>query len=79
MNSLWKSFWMVCALSGALTAAAGCGPEQPFCPNTGNAGVCPILGDDGGPLMRDSGTGSLCPNDAALVFDPTTNTFVCPT
>jgi hypothetical protein len=47
MKSLWKSLWMVCALAGALTVAAGCGPQQAYCPNTGNAqGVCPIQGDD---------------------------------
>jgi hypothetical protein len=48
MKSLWKSLWMVCALAGALTAAAGCGPQQAYCPNTGvNGGSsCPIAGND---------------------------------
>jgi hypothetical protein len=48
MKSLWKSFWMVCALAGALTAAVGCGPAKAFCPNTGTdkTGTCPIQGDD---------------------------------
>jgi hypothetical protein len=40
----------VLALSAALGFAAGCAPQEAFCPNTSHAdagGVCPIYGDDG--------------------------------
>jgi hypothetical protein len=68
MKSLWKSLWLVCALSGALVGAAGCGPEQAYCPNTGTNGVCPILGDDAS--MSNGGSGGSITCDAGFQFLP---------
>jgi hypothetical protein len=47
-----KSLLSVLALSAALGFAAGCGPQDAFCPNTSAldaGGVCPINGDDAQP------------------------------
>jgi hypothetical protein len=44
-----KSLLSVLALSAALGLAAGCGPQESFCPNTSAldaGGVCPVVGDD---------------------------------
>jgi hypothetical protein len=70
MKSLWKSLWMGCALFGVLAGAAGCGPQQAFCPNTGNSqGVCPILGDDGGGIMQDADNTLVCPDGSMPGFN----------
>ena len=53
-----KSLWMLCALAAALALGAACGPQEAFCPYTGNNGVCPILGDDAAPRQQDSGAGN---------------------
>ena len=35
--------------------AAGCGPQEDYCPNTGKNGVCPIVGDDRRIIQMDAG------------------------
>jgi len=70
-----KSLWILFGLSAALAIASSCGPQQAYCPNTGKNGVCPILGDDGGPINTGSGgsqgsgcTGQLQPGpDGGLI------------
>jgi hypothetical protein len=66
-----KSLVVVLMLSGALGLAAGCGPEEAFCPNAGAdaGGVCPIFGDDALPPVQDMGmVGGLCgPNQQATI------------
>src|SRR5215831_2523225 len=74
MKSLLSAFLSVLALSAALGLAAGCGPQEAFCPNTSAkdaGGVCPINGDD--VMVRPSdmgncggancGTGEYCGDD----------------
>lgn len=77
MKSLWKSLWMVCALAGALTVAAGCGPQQAYCPNTGvNGGSsCPIAGNDAQTQQQEAG--SACPAGEKPGIDPTTHMLIC--
>lgn len=53
-----KSLWMLCVLAAGLALGSGCGPQEKYCPNTGNNGVCPILGDDAAPRQMDSGNGN---------------------
>jgi hypothetical protein len=56
-----KSLLSVLALSAALGFAAGCGPQDAFCPNTSAhdaGGVCPINGDD--VMVRPTDMGGSC-------------------
>ena len=50
-----KSLLSVLLLAGALGLAAGCGPQEAFCPNVGAdaGGVCPIFGDDAVAPVQD--------------------------
>jgi hypothetical protein len=67
----------VFALSAALGFAAGCGPQEAFCPNTSASdagGVCPIYGDDAMAQGKDMTTG--CPMGQFLSTDSSGNT-VC--
>jgi hypothetical protein len=61
-RSLWKWLLLVSALSGGMVAAVSCGPKQAYCPNTGDGGVCPIAGDQGGGQGGASPGGGLCPD-----------------
>jgi hypothetical protein len=64
------------SLLGALGLAAGCGPQEAFCPNTGVDGgpVCPINGDDGMVPTMDMGGGMICPTGQQLGDNPDGNT-----
>ena len=68
-----KSLLSVLALAATLGLAAGCGPQEAFCPNTGVDGgpVCPINGDDAAIPTMDMGGTSLCQNGYQAVIDPT--------
>ena len=69
-----KSLWILFVLSGALAIGASCGPQQAFCPNTGNNGVCPIVGDDAAPIQGTGGsTGPACPTGQQLMTNPDGN------
>ena len=59
-----KSLVAVLMLAGALGLAAGCGPQEAFCPNVGAdaGGVCPIFGDDAMAPIQDTGTAGNCPD-----------------
>jgi hypothetical protein len=66
-----KSFLSVLALCAALGLAAGCGPQNAFCPNTSAkdaGGVCPINGDDVMVQVMDMASG--CPVGQYLGDDP---------
>ena len=67
-----KSLLSVLALCAALGFAAGCGPQEAFCPNSdGKGGVCPIIGDDASmPGMDMKG----CPMGQYLGDNPDGNT-----
>jgi hypothetical protein len=86
MNASWKSnaprkslrqpLWIICALSGALAALTGCGPQQAFCPTTGTNDVCPIQGDDAkAPPPEDAG--SICPGGGQAHANPDGNGIIC--
>jgi len=56
-----KSLLSALALAAALGLAAGCAPQEAFCPNTSAkdaGGVCPINGDD--VIVRPSDMGGNC-------------------
>ena len=78
MKSLCKSLWIVLVLSGAAAGAAGCGPQQAFCPNSGNSqGVCPILGDDGPSQAGTSGGMLMCDAGFTYTLNTASGTFSC--
>jgi hypothetical protein len=63
-----KSLLSVLALSAVLGFAAGCGPQEAFCPNSdGAGGVCPIIGDDASMQGMDM---KGCPAGQYLGDDP---------
>ena len=70
-----KSLWMLCVLVAGLGLAAGCGPQEAFCPETGKNGVCPIKGDlDAHVRQMDSGgPTSLCPAGQHISQNPDGN------
>jgi hypothetical protein len=71
-----KSLFAVLLLSGALSLAAGCGPQDAFCPSVGAdaGGVCPIFGDDATAPVQDTGTGgNVCPTGQHLGDNPDGN------
>ncbi|HVV49603.1 MAG TPA: hypothetical protein VHO06_08085 [Polyangia bacterium] len=78
-----KSFLSLLLLAGGLAFAVGCGPQKAFCPNAGGdaGGVCPIFGDDAGPMSQDmGGGGNACPTGQHLGDNPDGNpnlTCVC--
>jgi hypothetical protein len=79
-HSSMKSLLSVLALSAALGLAAGCGPQEAFCPNTSDAGgVCPIFGDDAMAPVQDMGGGPMgCPAGYQLETNPDGNSgLVC--
>jgi len=70
-----KSLLSVLALSAALGLAAGCGPQNAFCPNTSAkdaGGVCPINGDDAS-MNMDMPNGNTCPSGQHLGENPDGN------
>ncbi len=74
-----KSLAAVLMLFGALGLAAGCGPQEPFCPNVAAdaGGVCPIFGDDALAPVQDMGSGSLCPPGQGFQDNPDGNGLIC--
>jgi hypothetical protein len=72
-----RSFLSLLALAGAFGLAAGCGPQEAFCPNTGVDGgpVCPVNGDDAMLPTMDMGSGSLCPS--GQYFSASDNECLC--
>jgi hypothetical protein len=70
-----KSLVAVFLLVGALGFAAGCGPQEAFCPNVAAdaGGVCPIFGDDGMAPPMDMGSGNVCPSGQHLGDNPDGN------
>jgi hypothetical protein len=72
-----KSLFAVLMLAGALGLAAGCGPQEAFCPNVGAdaGGVCPIFGDDATAPVQDSSTGGSCP--AGQHYIPADGGLIC--
>jgi hypothetical protein len=79
MKSLWKLLGLAGVLSAVLTigVAAGCGPQQAFCPNTGNGGVCPIEGDDAQAMPGVDAQGLACDAGSSPGIDPVTHVFTC--
>jgi hypothetical protein len=70
-----KSLLSILALAAALGLAAGCGPQEAFCPNTSAkdaGGVCPINGDDRPITLMDMRT-SLCDPGQHLGDNPDGN------
>lgn len=68
-----KSLWMLGVLAAGLTLAAGCGPQEDYCPNTGKNGVCPIVGDERRIVQMDAGDMNLCPSGQHLAPNPDGN------
>lgn len=79
MKSLWKLLGLVGALSAVITiaVAAGCGPQQAFCPNTGTSGICPIQGDDAQAMPGVDAEGMGCDAGSSLGIDPVTHMLTC--
>jgi hypothetical protein len=80
-----KSLLVVLVLAGALGLSAGCGPQEPFCPNVASdaGGVCPIFGDDAVAPVQDMGMGNVgCPSGQHYGDNPDGNMSalicVCP-
>jgi hypothetical protein len=73
MIAAMKSLWMLGVLAAGLTFAAGCGPQEEYCPNTGKNGICPIVGDERRPVNMDAGDTNLCPSGQHLVANPDGN------
>ena len=73
-----KSFFVVLMLAGALGLAAGCGPQEAFCPSVGAdaGGVCPIFGDDAMAPVQDMGMSNPCPG-GGFVENPDGNGLIC--
>jgi hypothetical protein len=67
-----KSLLSVLALAATLGLAAGCGPQEAFCPNTGVDGgpVCPINGDDAPVQTMDMGGTNICGSGQHLGDNP---------
>ena len=75
-HSAMKSLLSVLALAAALGLAAGCGPQESFCPNTSAkdaGGVCPINGDDAPIQTTDMGGTGICPPGQHLGDNPDGN------
>jgi hypothetical protein len=71
-----KSLLSVLALAATLGLAAGCGPQESFCPNTSAkdaGGVCPINGDDAPVKTMDMGGTGICPAGQGLGDNPDGN------
>ena len=63
MRLLFSRWLVASAFVGLLGLAAGCTPQDSFCPNIGAdaGGVCPILGDDAMAPIVDTGINNGCP------------------
>ena len=69
MKRFWfaSTFLAVVGLAVSLLTVS-CGPQEAFCPNTGDGGVCPIVGDEKSAPVTDSGGGNVCPGGEGLII-----------